>query len=152
VAAGAEDVRGAGMRKDKPSAPIVRKGQKGIHGVSAYDAEILMSDPVGTEYDLVKRSRRSLPQHRLYWQVLTQVIRATGKWPTPEHLHHELKLICGYRMTVVNWETGEVSIAVDSTAFDAMNQDEFKFYFDLAMEKLAEHVGFDPLAFMEGAA
>ena len=140
------------MRKDKAPSPIVRRTAKGFQPVSAYDAEILMADPVGTEYDLVKRSRRSLPQHRLYWQALTMVVRATGKWPTPEHLHHELKLACGYRMTVVDWETGEISQAVDSTSFDAMTHDEFKAYFDKAMEKLAEHVGFDPLGFYEGAA
>ena len=55
-------------------------------------------------------------------------------------------------MTIVDWATGEVSTAVDSTAFDAMNQDEFKLYFQTAMEKLAEHIGYDPLAFYEGAA
>lgn len=140
------------MRKDKAPAPIVRRTAKGFQPVSAYDAEILMSDPVGAEYDLVKRSRRSLPQHRLYWQVLTQVVRATGKWPSAEYLHDDLKLACGYRRQVVDWSTGEVSIAVDSTAFDAMNQDEFRVYFDLAMSKLNEHLGFDAMAFMEGAA
>ena len=139
-------------RKEKAPPPIVRKGPKGLHGVTSWDAEQIMADAPGTEYDLVKRTRRSLPQHRLYWQVLSQVVRATGKWPTAEHLHHELKLVCGYRMTIVDWATGEVSTAVDSTAFDAMNQDEFKTYFDTAMQKLAEHIGQDPLAFYEGAA
>src|SRR5690554_6117444 len=140
------------MKKEKSPPPIIRKGHRGLQAVSAYDAEIIMADPVGTEYDLVKRSRRSLPQHRLYWQALTMVVRATGRWPTPEHLHHELKLACGYRITIVDWETGEISQAVDSISFDAMTHDEFKAYFDKAMEKLAEHIGFGPLGFMEVAS
>lgn len=139
-------------KRDKMSPPIVTKTARGLSAVSAFDAERIMGDPAGTEYDLVKRSKRSNPQNGLYWQTLTQVVRATGKWPTAEHLHHELKLVCGYRMTVVDWETGEVSQAVDSTAFDAMSADEFRTYFDLAMAKLAEHVGFDPLAFYARAA
>ena len=139
-------------RKEKAPPPIVRKGPKGLHGVTGWDAEQIMGDAPGTEYDLVKRSRRSLPQHRLYWQVLSQVVRATGRWPTAEHLHHELKLVCGYKMTIVDWSTGEVSTAVDSTAFDAMNQDEFGAYFNLAISRLNEHLGFDVLAFMGDTA
>lgn len=138
-------------KRNKPPSPIVRKTARGISPVAAYDAETLMSDPLGTEYDLVKRSRRSLPQLRLYWSVLRNVVRATGKWPTEAHLHDDLKLICGYTRNLVNWETGEVSVVVDSIAFDAMNQDEFRAYFDTAMEKLADHLGFDPLAFVEAA-
>lgn len=139
-------------KREKAPPPIVRKTQRGIAPVSGYEAERLMADPVGTEYDLVKRSRRSNPQNGLYWQILSQVVRATGKWPTKEHLHHELKIVCGFRMTVVDWETGEATQAVDSTAFDEMKPDEFNRYFELAMAKLADHLGFDPLSFSEYAA
>lgn len=138
-------------RRDKAPPPIVRKTARGLSPVHGRDAEILMSDPAGTEYDLVKRTKRSNPQNALYWSALTCVVRATDKWPTPEHLHHELKLVCGFKMTVVDWDTGRVTQAVDSTAFDAMTNDEFRVYFDRAMEKLAEHIGFDPLAFAEAA-
>lgn len=139
-------------KREKAPAPIVRKTARGIAPVSGYEAERLMADPVGTEYDLVKRSRRSNPHNALYWSVLAQVVRATGKWPSSSHLHHELKLACGYRMTVVDWETGGTSQAVDSIAFDEMTQDEFNAYFETAMGKLADHLGFDPLAYSEYAA
>ena len=139
-------------KRDKAPSPIVRKTARGISPAAAFDAEQIMSDPFGTEYDLVKRSRRSLPQLRLYWSVLRNVVRATGKWPTEAHLHDELKIICGYTRPVVNWETGEVHQIIDSISFDAMTQDEFKVYFNQAMEKLAEHLGYDPLSFLEVAA
>lgn len=134
-------------QRDKPPAPIVRKTPRGLSPVTGWDADLILADPPGTDYDLVKRSKRSNPQNSLYWVTLGNVCRATGKWPTAAHLHHELKLVCGFKMTVVDWETGEVSQAVDSTAFDAMSADEFRVYFDAAMEKLAEHIGFDPLAY-----
>lgn len=138
-------------KRDKPPAPIVVKLQRGISPAAAFDAEQIMGDPLGTEYDLVKRSRRSMRHLRLYWSVLRNVVRATGKWPTEAHLHDELKIICGYVRPVVNWETGEVHRIIDSISFDSMTQDEFKAYFDLAMEKLSEHLGFDPIAYLEAA-
>jgi len=138
-------------KHEKPPAPIVRTTARGLSPVSGWDAELILSDNLGAEYDLVKRSKRSNPQNSLYWVTLANVCRATNKWPTPAHLHHELKLVCGFKMTVVDWDTGEVSPAVDSTAFDAMSADEFRTYFDMAMEKLAEHVGFDPLAYRVAA-
>lgn len=139
-------------KRDKAPAPIVRKEARGLSPVDSYFAELVMSDPIGTEYDLVKRTKRSNPQNGLYWSTLSHVVKATGKWPSAEHLHHELKLVCGFKMTVVDWATGETSIAVDSTAFDKMTHDQFRVYFDMAMEALAEHLGFDPMAYLPRAA
>lgn len=139
-------------KREKAPSPIVRKTARGIAPVSGYEAERLMADPVGTEYDLVKRSRRSNPHNALYWQVLEQVVRSTGKWPTKTHLHRDLKIICGYVAWGVDWDTGQAVRDVDSTAFEEMTQDEFNTYFETAMSKLAEHIGFDPLAYSEFAA
>lgn len=139
-------------KRDKRPAPIVRKEARGLSPVSGFFAEMVMEDPMGTEYDLIKRTKRSNPQNGLYWSILGHIVKATGKWPTPEHLHHELKLVCGFKMTVIDWETGKATDAVDSTAFDQMSADEFRVYFDHAMEKLSEHLGFDPVAYLPRAA
>lgn len=138
-------------KRDKAPAPIVRKTPRGLSPVAAFYAETIMADPVGTEYDLVKRSRRSNPQNALYWSALNQVVKATGKWASAEHLHDELKIACGFARKAYSLTTGEEIIIPDSTAFAAMNADQFKAYFDAAMEKLAEHLGFDPLAFAVAA-
>jgi len=138
-------------KRDKPPSAIVRKTARGLSPVAAFFAEQIMADPIGTEYDLVPRTKRSNPQNALYWVTLARVVRATGRWPTPAHLHHDLKLVCGYVYKTVTWETGEVVDVVDSTAFDAMNDAEYRAYFDLAMVKLGEHIGFDPLAYQEVA-
>jgi hypothetical protein len=138
------------MKREKPPVPMVRKERHGYSPVSAYDAELLFSDAAGTEYDLVKRTKRSLPQLRLYWAMLGRVVKATGKWPTPEHLHEAIKLTLGYCREVANLRTGEVTLVADSAALDAMDADQFRVFFDDAVKLIAEQLGFDPLAFMEG--
>ncbi len=131
-------------RRDKPPAPIVTKTANGLKPVSGYDAERLDTEPIGAEFDLIKRSKRSNPQQGLYWRGLHLAVEATGNWPTASHLHEDLKLMCGFRRQAVDWETGEVFTTLDSTAFDAMTQEEFSVYFNAAQAKWIEHYGFDP--------
>lgn len=133
------------MKKDNPPPPIVTKTKSGLHAAAAFFADQIAEDPIGTEYDLVKRTRRSHPQNALYWMALDKVVKATDKWPTKTHLHRDLKLVCGYTYQTVNWDTGDIVNVIDSTSFDDMNSHEFKKYFDLAMMKLSEHIGFDPI-------
>ena len=137
-------------KRDRPPAPLVRKTRRGISPVAAYDAELMLGDPMGTEYDLVKRNRRSLPQLRLYWSILHRVVNATGRWPSAEHLSDEIKLTLGYRRKVHDLATGEESVAVDSIAFANMDADEFRPFFDKAMALLSDALGFDPMGFYEG--
>ena len=63
-------------KREKPPAPMVEKSAHGFMPVTAYDAELLIADPVGTEYDLVKRTRRSWPQLKLYWSMLNRIVKA----------------------------------------------------------------------------
>lgn len=139
-------------KRDKSPAPIIRRTMKGFALVGPWDAEQVENDAIGTEYDLVKRSRRSLPQLRLYWQALAAAVRATEQWPSAEHLHEDLKFTLGYTRKAVNLATGEVVLSVDSVGFDAMDADAFKAFFDKAMALLAEHTGVDPLEFYGRAA
>ena len=136
-------------KKDKQPPPIVKKTPSGLKPVAAIFQEQIMNDPMGTEYDLVKRTRRSLPQLGLYWKALSMAVNSSDKWATATHLHEELKLVCGYTRQVVNMETGEVHLLVDSASFEAMDSDEFKVYMDKALEKLGRAIGYDPLAFID---
>lgn len=130
---------------------ILRKEARGIVPASAYDAEALAAFPLGTEFDLAPRTKRSLPQHRTYWKALTEVVKATGTWPTAEHLHDALKRDLGFIDVRINL-IGQPYLSTDSTAFDEMDQAAFQTYFDQAMARLTEVVGFDPLAFLEERA
>lgn len=136
-------------KKEKPNI-VVRKTPRGLQPISGFDAEMLLAAPIGTEFNLVSLTRRSRPQLRTYWKALNEVVKATGKWPTSEKLHDALKRACGYVEIRYNLD-GSSYIATDSISFEAMNHEEFCTYMDQAMAKLAEAVGYDPLAFLEAA-
>lgn len=138
-------------RRTKDTAGLIlRKGKKGIFPASPFDAEQLDGYPIGTEFRASSLTKRSLPQHRTYWKALSYVVQATGAWPTVEHLHEVVKRDLGY-VTFARGLDGQSKEIVDSTAFDAMDQDAFKAFFDAAMARIAEATGFDPLQWMKEA-
>jgi hypothetical protein len=138
-------------KRERPGLIVQKRGNGGLYPVSAFDAERLSSLPMGTEFNVTERSRRSLPQHRLYWEMLGRVVENMDEWPTSSHLHRALKQSLGY--VTVNYDlSGTPFIEVDSTAFDAMTQSEFQVYFDKATEALAKLLGADPLTFYSEAA
>lgn len=116
-----------------------------LQPVSMYDAERIEDYPEGTLFNLSNTGKRSNPQHNLYWSTLRRVAKATGKWPTEHHLHDELKIACGYVRIKLSALNGELVNIPDSISFDKMTQQEFQKYFELAMAKLAEGIGYDPL-------
>lgn len=113
--------------------------------VTQYDAQRIEDFKDGQVFNLTTTNTRSNPHHNLYWAALRNVCKATGKWPTEAHLHHELKLACGYYKTTISPLTGGIVRSTDSISFDKMDQQEFMRYFEGAMEKLTEAVGYDPL-------
>lgn len=141
------------MGKDKPPAPMVALTSRGLIPMDAHDAETIAADPKGTEYDLVKRTRRNWPHLKKYWKCLHLVVANNNdRWPTASHLHDDLKLACGYVRQALNFETGELSQVVDSISFDKMTQPEFEQFYKLAMAKLSAVIGYDPEALLPIAA
>lgn len=132
-------------KRDKQPAPIFQKVYGGrVIPATAADDEIVDADPIGTEYDLVRRTKRSWPQLRLYWMVLNGVVKAHGGWPNAEKLHTDLKWCLGYTERTINPFTGEERIEVDSAALDKMDEPTFCAFMDQAMEFLSDKLGFDP--------
>jgi hypothetical protein len=126
---------------------ILRKERGTLVPVSALDAERLAAMPDGSEFDAKLRARRSLPQQRMYWAMLTRMREATwlgDRYPTSEHLHDELLHDLGF-VTVVHSLDGTPRVIRDSTAFNAMKADEFGIYMTRALARLAEVTGVDPL-------
>tara|TARA_R110001592_G_scaffold236760_3_gene495361 strand:- start:287 stop:691 length:405 start_codon:yes stop_codon:yes gene_type:complete len=111
---------------------------------SAFDAEQLALSKNEQEFDLVLRSKRSENHHKLYWSILGKACSSTGKWPTSEHLHRELKMACGYYQTVAS-EFGGVYYFPDTISMEKMNQQDFNNFFESTMEKLSQAIGFDPM-------
>jgi hypothetical protein len=132
----------------KRNPPIFQKRHGRLLPVGAFDAERFDALPEGTEFDIVARSQRSLPQQRTYWLALHRIVEATDRWPDAEHLHDALRRSLGY-IHVRKDLTGEPYLALDSTAFDAMSADEFSAYMQRAFSRLTEATGINPTAFLD---
>ena len=113
--------------------------------VSAYDAEQLAGFKNFQEFECRPLSERSKPHSSLYWKILSEAVKATGKWATPHHLHTDLKLVCGYYKKYINGISGEIYYVADSINFKTMNQHDFNIFFDITIAKLAETLGYDPI-------
>jgi hypothetical protein len=133
------------MKRERPPAPIVRMSSRGLEPVTQFDSEEIAGYPIGSEFDLICRTKRSHPQLRMYWVVLGAVVEATGKWPTREALHNALKLKRGLVTLIYDLAGNPVGMQVDSTALDAMSHKEFTEYFTSAMAMLSDAVGYDVL-------
>jgi hypothetical protein len=128
--------------------PIFEKRRGRLVPAGAIDAERFDTYADGTEFDLVARSRRSLPQQRTYWLALHRIVEATDRWPDAEHLHDALRRSLGY-IHVRKDLTGEPYLALDSTAFNAMSAEEFSAYMTRAFSRLTEVTGINPTAFID---
>ena len=136
------------MTKERAPKPMVRKAGGRLSPVSAFDAEELDAFPDGTMFDMVARSKRTLPLHRVYWQALTRAVEATGRWQSREALHTSLKVRMGLVEPLYGLKGEVIGMIPHSTAFGAMDQGEFRAYFDKAMAALSDAVGYDVLAFL----
>ena len=111
--------------------------------VTKNDAELIEKHGNETIFNLKSTKLRSNPQHNLYWSILRSVCKSTDKWPTETHLHYELKIACGYFNHRYSPLTDSIIRQVDSISFQKMTPQEFNEYFDKAMQKLSECVGYD---------
>ena len=88
---------------------------------------------------------RNLGHNALYWVILGQVMdNAEFKTiSTTEALHFNLKSIYAYDHRpdlLIEFNYGEVQFRAVSTSFDKMDQQDFKLYFDWAMDFLQKKV------------
>lgn len=139
-------------KREKPPHIEAVMTPRGLRPHTADDAEKFASVSLGHVFELVPVTKRSTRQLRTYWKALGLCVKATGKWPSAEHLHDEIKFTLGYRKLVADLKTSEVSESVDSVAIDKMDHDTFCAFMNAAMKLLSDHVGFDPLAFLSEAA
>jgi hypothetical protein len=136
------------MASEKPKITVVLKDGQ-FQPVTSYDAQRLSEFPNNQIFDLAEVSQRSPEHHKLYWSILGAVVRSTGKWATSDHLHKELKMICGYHQRIISEITGAIFYVPDSIAMSKMNQQDFNVYFETAMMKLAEAIGQDPMELLK---
>lgn len=128
---------------DKRPPILVRKTQSGLMPANRYSADALEGYGWAAMFKLTPTKRRSNPQLGWYWVALKKVAEATGKWPTDEHVHKDVKRALGYLSHRVDPFTGEEVEDLDSTAFNAMNHAEFTEYLKKAKLLFLEQMGID---------
>jgi hypothetical protein len=140
------------MKPDREKIPLVlRRTERGLEPRTRQAADLLAEYALHSDVEVSVKKRRSLPQLRLYFKMLSNVVDATGAWPTVEHLHDALKMDLGFTTPVKRMD-GEIVWIPDSAAMGQMDSVKFRKFFDAAQKRLAEVCGFDPLAEMEKEA
>lgn len=141
------------MKPDRERIPLIlRRTERGLEPRTRQAHDLLAQYALHSDVEVSVKKRRSLPQLRLYWRMLQNIIDATGGvYPTAEKLHDAIKLELGY-VTPLRLMNSQVVYVPDSIALAKMDSAQFKLFFDQAVELLARTYGFDPLAETEREA
>lgn len=122
--------------KSKSQWILARKVEGVLVPHAPYDVAMFERIPESVPVRIQFAQPRSGPRHRLYRVILRIVVENTNKFSTEDALHKTLLVGCGVVEPVITPEA-EIIMCPSSTAFDAMPEDEFKAYFDQAMQIIA---------------
>ena len=91
------------------------------------------------------KADRSLPHHRLFRALLQKVVEAGANYVSADALLVAIKEAQGYYDTVQALD-GNVIRVVKSTSFEAMDQAEFRQFFERSIQLICEHIlpGIEP--------
>jgi len=132
------------MGYDTPPPILIQKCPDGLRPYDRISAEAIGDMVNGQVFTCKARRGRTVPRNGAYWSGLGVAVKATDAWPTAEHLHNDLKRLCGYVDVYHNPLTGCDEVRVQSTAFSKMGESEFAAYFRLAQARFIAQMGFDP--------
>lgn len=95
---------------------------------------------------------RNMAQHRKYFAILNNVVEATGKWTSTEHLRKDILLGLHRYDEHVSVFTGEVTKVPHSMKVASMPREDFERLYDDTIRLLTEALGCDPEMLLEEAA
>lgn len=95
---------------------------------------------------------RNMAQHRKYFAILNNVVEATGRWSSTEHLRRDILISLHRYEEHVDQFTGEVHKVPHSMAVASMPRAEFERLYDDTIKLLTEALGADPEMLLEEAA
>lgn len=126
----------------------------GLHLIPAdkWARELLASVKDGAMVFVEVWSARNMAQHRKYFAILNNVVEATGKWTSSEHLRRDILLALHRYEEHVNQFTGEVERVPHSMAVASMPKADFERLYDDTMRLLTEALGADPEMLVQEAA
>lgn len=135
----------------KDSARFIKRGLTFVPA-DAYARELAAKVPEGKGVFLNLWLPRNMAQHRKYFAILRNVVEATGRWTSTEHLRRDILLTLGRYDEHVNEFTGEVEKVVHSMAVASMPRDEFERLYSDTIKLLTEALGADPEMLVQEAA
>lgn len=95
---------------------------------------------------------RNMKQHRKYFKLLGNVVEATGRWTSTEHLRRDILIALHRYDEEVNRFTGEVRQVPHSMKVASMPRAEFEALYQETMALLTDALGCDPELLLEEAA
>jgi len=114
--------------------------------------ELLAAIREGASVFIEVWSPRNMAQHRKYFAVLRNVVEATGKWTSQEHLRRDILLSLHRYDEHVSELTGEVIKVPHSMAVASMPKDEFERLYADTIALLTDALGADPEMLTQEAA
>lgn len=107
--------------------------------VSMVDEEALNDIPEGKDLTVTVARQRSTKQHRFFWALLNKVCENHDTYRRAEQLLLWLKIRMGY-VENIQFHDGNVCWIPQSISFNAMDQIEFKKFFDAALDVIVNEV------------
>jgi len=95
---------------------------------------------------------RNMNQHRKFFAILNNVVEATGRWTSTEHLRRDILIALHHYDEVVDQFTGEVHKIPHSMAVASMPKDEFEKLYTDTIRLLTDALGADPEMLIQDAA
>lgn len=120
---------------DKPTV-MLRRERRGFVPCTSFDAEQVDRYAIGSVVEASLHQPRSEKASRLFWVVLGKVLENT-EYPTTEALATALKIRLGHVHAVTLIGGG---MHFEPKSFRDFDRDEFKQFFDRAMDVLATEV------------
>ena len=122
-----------------PETVIMRRQGPKLVPVSQVDENALEGFPEGKDLNVTVARNRSPRQHRFFWALLQKVCENHDTYRRAEQLLLWLKIRLGY-VEEVKFHNGEMWWTAQSISFGAMDQIEFKSFFNAALDVIASEV------------
>lgn len=126
---------------------IMQKHFSSLRPCDQAGLEVLSKIPKDAVVQVEIKRPRSLPQLRMYWQMLDFVVENSDRWPSAKVLDAAIKIELGH-CTVYKRPDGELGYIPDSISFERMGQDRFNEFMDRAIDLICQHLipGMEPSA------
>jgi hypothetical protein len=98
------------------------------------------------------RLPRNMNQHRKYFAILNNVVEATGRWTSTEHLRKDILIALHRYDEEADQFTGEIRKVPHSMAVASMPKADFEQLYSETINLLTEALGADPELLTQEAA